>query len=63
MRHDGVMPGPLHAPLLLILYPFRFRDTLTGKWVRAKYAAKRHKIVARYADYINRMSRSKAARR
>ena len=20
------MPGPLHAPLLLILYPFRFRD-------------------------------------
>jgi hypothetical protein len=26
------MPGPLHAPPLLILFPFRFRDTLTGRW-------------------------------
>jgi len=41
------MRGPLHAPL--VLYPFRFRDTLTGKWVRARYVAERHEIAARRA--------------
>ncbi len=43
------MPGPLHAPLLLILYPFRFRDPVSGKWVRARYVAERDVIAARYA--------------
>jgi hypothetical protein len=45
------MPGPLHAPLLLILYPFRFRDPVSGKWVRARYVAERHEIVARYREW------------
>jgi hypothetical protein len=41
------MPGPLHFPALLILYPFRFRDTLTGKWERARCVAERREIEAR----------------
>ncbi len=43
------MPGPLHAPLLLVLYPFRFRDALSGRWVRARYVAERDVIAARHA--------------
>ena len=35
----------------LELYPFRFRDPLTGKWVRARYVAELHEIAARYAEY------------
>jgi len=31
------------------LFPFRYRDPLTGKWVRARYVAERHEIAARYA--------------
>ena len=45
------MPGPLHAPALLVLYPFRFRDALTGKWVRARYSAERHELEARYNEW------------
>ena len=33
------------------LYPFRFRDPLTGKWVRARYVAERHEIAARCAEW------------
>jgi hypothetical protein len=35
----------------LELYPFRYRDPLTGKWVRARYLAERHVIAARYAQW------------
>jgi hypothetical protein len=35
----------------LTLYPFRFRDPLTGKWVRARYVAERREIAARYAEW------------
>ena len=45
------MPGPLQAPPLLILYPFRFRDPVSGKWVRARYVAERHELEARYAEW------------
>jgi hypothetical protein len=45
------MPGPLHAPPLLILYPFRFRDPVSGKWVRARYVAERHELEARYREW------------
>ena len=45
------MPGPLHAPPLLILFPFRFRDPVSGKWVRAQYVAERHELAARYAAW------------
>jgi hypothetical protein len=37
----------------LELFPFRFRDPLTGKWVRARYVAERHVIAERYAEYEN----------
>jgi len=33
------------------LFPFRFRDPVTGKWTRARYKAERHEIAERYADY------------
>jgi hypothetical protein len=33
------------------LYPFRYRDPLTGKWVRARYVAQRHVIAERYAEW------------
>ena len=33
------------------LYVFRFRDPVTGKWVRARYRAAHDEIVQRYAEY------------
>ena len=35
----------------LKLFPFRYRDRLTGKWVRARYVAERHEIAARYGKW------------
>jgi len=35
----------------LELFPFRFRDPRTGKWVRVRYVAERHEIAARYAEW------------
>ena len=35
----------------LELFPFCFRDPLTGKWVRARYLAERHEIAERYAEW------------
>jgi hypothetical protein len=31
-------------------FPFRFRDPVTGKWVRARYRAERHVIAERYRN-------------
>jgi hypothetical protein len=45
------MPGPLHAPPLLILFPFRFHDPVSRRWVRARYVAERHVIAARYDEW------------
>ena len=45
------MPGPLHAPPLLILFPFRFRDSVSHKWIKARYVAERHEIAARYTEW------------
>ena len=33
------------------LFPFRFRDPLTGKWVRARYRASRAEITARHKEW------------
>jgi hypothetical protein len=35
----------------LELYAFRYRDLLTGKWVRARYRAELHEIKQRYAEF------------
>jgi hypothetical protein len=35
----------------LELFPFRYRDPLTGKWVRARYVAERHVIAEGYAEF------------
>jgi hypothetical protein len=34
-----------------MLFPFRFRDPVTGKWTRARYRAERHSIAVRYAEW------------
>ena len=39
------------ARMPLELYPFRYRDTPTGKWVRARYVAELHEIAARYKEW------------
>ena len=44
------MPGPLHSPPILILFPLRFRDPVSGKWVRARYVAERSVIAERYGE-------------
>jgi len=33
------------------LFPFRFRDSVTGKWVRARYVTEHHEIAARYKEW------------
>ena len=33
------------------LFPFRYRDPLTGKWTRARYLAERHEIANRYKEW------------
>jgi hypothetical protein len=35
----------------LELFPFRYRDPRTGKWIRARYRAQRYEIAARYAEW------------
>ena len=40
-----------NARMRLELFPFRYRDPLTGKWVRARYRAERHEIAARYVEW------------
>jgi len=35
----------------LELFPFRYRDPRSGKWVRARYVAELHEITARYAEW------------
>ena len=35
----------------LLLYPFRYRDETTGKWVAARYVAELHEIEARHAEW------------
>ena len=35
----------------LELFPFRFRDPRTGKWIRARYAAEVHEIKERHVDW------------
>jgi hypothetical protein len=37
----------LQPPGILLLYPFRYGDPLTGKWVRARYVAEPHEIALR----------------
>ena len=35
----------------IVLFPFRYRDARTGKWVRARYLASREEIGARYTEW------------
>jgi len=32
-------------------FPFRFRDPVSGKWVKARYRAERHVIAERHAEW------------
>jgi hypothetical protein len=35
----------------LVLYPFRFRDPLTGKWIRARHKLQVPELQRRYAEW------------
>jgi hypothetical protein len=50
---DGVMPRDFLQPWAepIVLFRFRFRDPVSGKWTRARYAAERAQIAARYAEW------------
>jgi len=41
---------PIDTPTI-VLYPFRFRDQVSGRWVRARYRAERHVIARRYTEW------------
>ena len=45
------MPSEPVDPLTIALYPFRFLDPVSGRWVRARYRAERHVIEQRYAKW------------
>ena len=47
MPRDFLQPSSDH----LVLYPFRFRDPVSGKWVRARYKATRDELAARYTEW------------
>jgi hypothetical protein len=35
----------------IVVYPFRYKDAGTGRWVNARYMAERSEIAARYAEW------------
>jgi hypothetical protein len=47
------MPRPplQPEPPALLLFPFRYRDARTGKWLKARYVAERHEIAQSYAEW------------
>ena len=38
-------------PDTIELFPFRYKDARTGRWVKARYMATREEIAARYAEW------------
>ena len=40
-----------HERCVRLLYPFRFIDPITGRWVRARYRAERDEIAQRHAKW------------
>lgn len=49
--YDYIFGHDVHSMRRLLLYPFRYRDELTGKWVNARYVAEMHEIEARHAEW------------
>ncbi len=45
------MPGPIHTPTVLFLYRFRYRDAVSGKWIRERQVPERREIAARYREW------------
>jgi hypothetical protein len=41
------MRDPVPASIVMLLYPFPFRDAVTRKWLKARYVAARHEFEAR----------------
>jgi hypothetical protein len=44
------MPLFTLTPAPLLLYAFRYRDELTGKWMKARYRAEHHVITRRFRE-------------
>ena len=43
--------GTFNVMPRLELFPFRYRDRVTGRWVKARYVAERLEIAARYTEW------------
>jgi hypothetical protein len=48
MPRDAMQPGPDDP---LVRFPFRFRDALSHRSVKARYVAELHVIAARYREW------------
>ena len=48
---DHVSGAKIDTMAPIDLYPFRFRDQRTGKWVRARYLATLAELAARYREW------------
>ncbi len=59
----ALCPARLHAATVLTLYPFRFRDPVSGKWVKARYKAERQELAAAKIDRCVRWSRAQLVQR
>ena len=47
----SVFLGASYIGARLLLYPFRYRSEVTGKWVRARYKAEREVIATRHTEW------------
>src|SRR6185369_15895542 len=50
VQHKARRDDAAMAPRLE-LFPFRYRDPRTGKWIRARYVAELHEIKQRYIEW------------
>ncbi len=45
------MAGPLLAPTVVMLFPFRVRDPVSGKWTKARYRVEKGVIAVRHPEF------------
>jgi hypothetical protein len=44
-------PTLRHMTSTIVVFPFRYRDARTGRWVKARYMATADEIAVRYAEW------------
>jgi hypothetical protein len=48
---DQLAPWKRPTRRTIELFPFRYKDPIRGRWIRARYLAERHELVERYAEF------------